>query len=66
MVTEKTVDVKLTVFVCEVCGLGYANKETAQKCEDWCRKNLETCNMQISQKAVYSPDMVTPPKKEKE
>ena len=67
MVAKKIVDVKLTVFVCDVCGLGYANKETAKKCEDWCRKNPGTCNLQISQKAVYSPDMVfTPPKKENE
>jgi len=56
MVAEKTIGGK-TVFVCGVCGLGYLDKETAQKCEDWCGKNPATCNLQISQKAVYSPDM---------
>lgn len=55
MVTEKKVDGR-TIFVCDICGLGYLDKETAQKCEDWCGKNPGTCNLQISQKAVYSPD----------
>ena len=56
MVTKKTIDGE-TVFVCDICGLGYLDAETAQKCEDWCGKNPETCNLQISQKAVYSPDI---------
>jgi len=64
MVTEKKV-VGQTIFICEICGLGYADRETAQKCEDWCGKNPETCNLQISQKAVYSPDMPISLKKKK-
>ena len=43
MVREKAVG-NQTVFVCEVCGLGYADKETAQKCEVWCKKT-GTCNL---------------------
>lgn len=64
MVTEKKVDGK-TIFVCDICGLGYLNREIAQKCEDWCGKNPGTCNLQISQKAVYSPDTPISPKKTK-
>ena len=56
IVTEKKVDGQ-TIFVCDICGLGYADMATAQKCEDWCGKNSETCNLQISQKAICSPDV---------
>lgn len=56
MVTKKLVNGKV-VFICDICGLGYLDKGTAQKCEDWCGKNPETCNLQISMKAVYSPDV---------
>jgi hypothetical protein len=59
MVTKKTVNGKV-VFLCDICGLGYTDIETAQKCEEWCGKNPGTCNLQISQKAVYSPDMESP------
>lgn len=56
MVTEKQIGGK-TVFLCDICGLGYLDKETAQKCEDWCGKNPGTCSFQISQKAVYPAGM---------
>lgn len=56
LVTRKTIDGKI-VFICDICGLGYSDKETAQKCEDWCGKNSGTCNFQISQKAVYAPGL---------
>jgi hypothetical protein len=56
MVTKKTVDGK-TVFVCDICGLGYLDRKTAHECEDWCGKNPENCSLQISQKAVYSRDI---------
>ena len=56
MVKEKLFEGK-TVFICEICGLGYLEKEYAQKCEDWCGKNPGTCNFKISQKAVYSAGM---------
>ena len=26
------------VFLCDVCGLGYLDFETARKCEEWCKK----------------------------
>jgi len=54
MVTEKTKDGK-TLYLCDLCGLGYLNKEIAQKCEEWCRKT-GTCSIEITEKAVYFPD----------
>ncbi len=54
MVSEKTVDSK-RLFTCDVCGFGYLDKETAQECEDWCRKT-GTCSLEINKKAVYFPD----------
>jgi len=35
--------------------LGYAERETAQKCEDWCKKT-GTCSLEITKKAVYFTD----------
>lgn len=43
------------LFLCEICGLGYLERETAQKCEDWCGKT-GTCSIEITKKAVYFPD----------
>jgi hypothetical protein len=34
------------LFQCEVCGYGYLDRETAQRCEDWCRKT-GTCSAEI-------------------
>ncbi len=47
------------VFVCEVCGLGYLDQETAQDCEDWCRET-GTCSVEITRKAVYFPNLAGP------
>jgi ABC-type uncharacterized transport system ATPase subunit len=47
-----------TVFLCEICGLGYSNKETAKQCEQWCRKT-GTCSIEITKKAVYIPTPFT-------
>ena len=64
MVSEKKVGDK-TVFLCDICGLGYADKKTAQDCEDYCRAHLGSCSAEISEKAVYSPDVpIALPKKE--
>jgi hypothetical protein len=54
MVTEYRVGSK-TVFLCEECGFGYADRETAKKCEDWCRKT-RSCSLEITEKAVYHPN----------
>ena len=55
MVKEKKTD-NQTLFICEACGLGYKSRETAQKCEEWCRKT-GSCNVEITNKAVYFPDL---------
>ena len=55
MVKEKKIDDKV-LFLCEVCGLGYKDRETAQNCEAWCRKT-GTCNVEITKKAVYFPNL---------
>jgi hypothetical protein len=56
MVKKKTVEGR-TVYLCEICGLGYADKKTAQDCEDWCRTHPGNCSLEISKKAIYSPDI---------
>ena len=54
MVTKKTIGNR-TVFLCDICGLGYANRATAQECEDYCRAHHGSCSAEISSKAVYLP-----------
>jgi rubrerythrin len=39
------------VFLCEVCGFGYLDKETAQSCQDWCSSH-HSCSIEITKKAV--------------
>jgi len=55
MVKEKKIGDKI-LFLCDVCGLGYKDRETAEKCEEWCRKT-GSCNIEITRKAVYFPDL---------
>ena len=56
MDSEKKVGDEI-VFLCDICGLGYADKKTAQDCEDYCRAHPGSCSAEISAKAVYSPDV---------
>ena len=42
-----------TIFLCEKCGLGYADRETAEKCEEWCKKT-NTCSIEITRKAALA------------
>ena len=36
---------KFSVFYqCGICKLSYENKQWAEKCENWCKKNKGTCN----------------------
>ena len=62
MVSEKKVG-DTTVFLCDICGLGYADKETAQECEDYCRAHHGSCSAEISSKAVYVPGAQVLPRK---
>lgn len=34
------------IYQCEVCGYQYEEKEWAEKCESWCKKN-NSCNLEI-------------------
>lgn len=38
-------------YQCEECGLFYKEKNWAEKCEAWCRKN-KSCNLNIIKHAV--------------
>jgi len=55
MVSEKRVGDKI-VFLCDICGLGYADRKAAQNCEGYCRAHHGSSSAEISAKAVWSPD----------
>jgi hypothetical protein len=55
LVRKKKIDGK-TVYLCGICGLGYLDRGTARKCEEWCRKT-GTCSIEITKKAVYFPNL---------
>jgi hypothetical protein len=42
------------VRVCEVCDLGYAQREDAEACEAHCRKH-PSCNLEIARRSIYRP-----------
>lgn len=63
LVTKKKTGNK-TIFLCDICGLGYADRATAQECEDYCRAHKDSCNAEISKKAVYLPGAPILPEKE--
>ncbi len=44
--TKKIIDLDKNYFKCEECGLEYAEKEWAVKCETWCREH-HSCNIEI-------------------
>ncbi len=54
MVSEKKIGAK-SVFLCDICGLGYVDRKTAQECEDYCRTHHDSCSAEISAKAVFVP-----------
>ncbi len=39
------------IYRCEECNLGYLDKETAEKCEKFC-KTYNACSMEITKNAV--------------
>lgn len=51
MVKETEKD-KRTLYLCEECGFAYAEKEWADKCENWC-KEYSSCNLEITKHAVH-------------
>ena len=38
-------------YVCEECEFAYMDRETAQKCQDWCNEH-HSCNIEITKNAV--------------
>jgi hypothetical protein len=62
LVSEKKIGDKI-VFLCDICGLGYADRQTAQECEDYCRAHPGECSAEIAEKAVYTPGAPMLPKK---
>src|SRR3990170_3420050 len=44
-----------TVYLCEICGFGYADEATANSCENFCREH-KSCSLQIAKKAVVRPE----------
>ena len=47
-----------TMFLCDICNVGYADRETAQECEDYCRTH-NSCSIKITKEAVYHPEEST-------
>ena len=42
---------KEQVYVCAECGLTYADKEWAKKCQAWCKEH-HSCNLEITAHAI--------------
>ncbi len=40
------------VFLCEVCGLGYLDRATADRCQRFCEEH-NACSLEITRSAVY-------------
>ena len=53
MVWVKNVGMK-PAYICDVCGLGYADAKTALACEEFCRKN-NSCSTELAKQAIYRP-----------
>ncbi len=41
-----------TLYVCEMCGLAYEEKEWAEKCQSWCETHEGSCNLEYLQHSV--------------
>ncbi|UCH57127.1 MAG: hypothetical protein JSV18_07275 [Candidatus Bathyarchaeota archaeon] len=46
-----------TIYLCDKCGVGYEIRETAARCEEYCRKH-NSCSIEITKEAVYTPKPV--------
>jgi len=53
MVREAVVEGR-KIYLREVCGLGYLERDTAEECEKFCRKH-HACSLEITRKAVHFP-----------
>ncbi len=45
-------------FQCDACEMFYADKNIAQECEDWCRKN-NSCNLNLIKHAIKDEKIKT-------
>ena len=43
------------IYLCEICGLGYRDRETAHRCEAFCKEH-DACSLEITKSAVFKPD----------
>ncbi len=48
---KTTNHIKPIVYTCPECKMRYHDKETARKCEEWCKKN-KSCNLDIIKYAI--------------
>jgi len=53
MMSERTLGER-RLYICDECGLGYMDRETAVACEAHCKK-CKACSLEITRKAVYYP-----------
>jgi hypothetical protein len=54
MVRAQRIEGLGVVRLCEVCGLGFAQREDAEACERHCRSH-PSCDLALAQRAVYKP-----------
>ncbi|MHA1631351.1 MAG: hypothetical protein ACTSXC_00830 [Candidatus Freyarchaeota archaeon] len=45
------------VHICEICGLGYGDEETAKSCQEYCSA-YNVCSLEIARKAIFFPTKV--------
>ena len=55
MVTRKERSGKV-YYICDLCGVAYAEEEWAKKCTGWCTENPGTCSIEVMQHAVQLED----------
>lgn len=51
---EKVRNGGLTVYTCELCGFGYGDLDTAERCEQYCHTHA-SCSPEIMRNAIYRP-----------
>ena len=57
MVSEKPTR-KGIIYVCEICGFGYADVDTAERCERYCYSHHGS-SPRLTRKAIYKPRILT-------
>jgi len=45
-----------TIYLCELCGFGYKDLNTAEQCEQYCDTH-GSCSLEITRKAAYKPSV---------